>query len=107
MPSDEVATWLISADVLVCPYRVDEFTLSLDAVKSYGYLATDRPVVATPSSGFEGLRSPRLTVVDRAGFRGRCTRIEPHRATRPPATWDDRAGQFAEMALGRVVADIE
>ena len=54
-PASEVPSWLVSADVLICPHVVDGFTLSLDAIKSHEYLATDRPVVATPSSGFQSL----------------------------------------------------
>jgi len=51
----DVAGWMASADVLICPHRVDEFTLSLDAIKSFEYLASGRPIVATPTSGFQSL----------------------------------------------------
>ena len=49
----DVPQWMAAADVLVCPHRVDEFTLSLDAIKSFEYIASGRPVVATPTSGFQ------------------------------------------------------
>ena len=100
IPSSEVATWLVSADVLICPHLVDDFTLSLDAIKSYEYLATRLPVVATPSSGFEHTVAPGLTVVDAEDFvdavknavgTGPFDRV-------PPPDWDDRARQF-EAAL--------
>lgn len=66
--STDVPRWLVAADVLVCPHLVDDFTLSLDAIKSYEYLATDRPVIATPSSGFQALSSPGLSVHDATTF---------------------------------------
>ena len=63
-----VPDWMVSADVLICPHVVDAFTLSLDAIKSHEYLATDRPIVATPSSGFQSRTEWGLLVVDRSGF---------------------------------------
>lgn len=68
VPAAEVPSWLKAADVLICPHIVDDFTLSLDAIKAYEYLATDRPVVATPSCGFQALDTPGLTVVAAGGF---------------------------------------
>ena len=55
VPYTDVPRWMGAADVLICPHRVDEFTLSLDAIKSFEYLASGRPVVATPTSGFQSL----------------------------------------------------
>ena len=40
-------------DVLICPHHVNPFTLSLDALKAYEYAASGRPVVATPTSGYQ------------------------------------------------------
>jgi glycosyltransferase involved in cell wall biosynthesis len=102
--SDAVARWLVSADVLICPHLVDEFTLSLDAIKSHEYLATDRPVVATPSSGFQTLRAPGLTVADSASF---AAAVLAAAGTGPfrravAVDWDERAAQFA-AALGQAV----
>jgi glycosyltransferase involved in cell wall biosynthesis len=51
--SSEVPSWTMGLDVLICPHVVSPFTLSLDAIKSYEYLASGRPVVATPTSGFQ------------------------------------------------------
>jgi glycosyltransferase involved in cell wall biosynthesis len=97
--SADVPGWLISADVLICPHLVDEFTLSLDAIKAHEYLATYRPVVATPSCGFQDLTAAGLTVVARAGF------VDAARAAvgtgpfpRPaPPSWDERAASFAAV----------
>src|SRR5262249_27488113 len=60
VPAEQVPSWLVSADVLVCPHVVDDFTLSLDAIKAHEYLATDRPIVATPTSGFQSITAPGL-----------------------------------------------
>ena len=68
VPSHEVASWMTSMDVLVSPHLVSDFTLSLDAIKSYEYLATGLPVVATPSSGFQLLTAPQLRVAPRGEF---------------------------------------
>ena len=51
--ADEVPSWTKGLDVVLSPHVVTPFTLSLDAIKSYEYLASGRPVVATPTSGFQ------------------------------------------------------
>lgn len=99
--SAAVPGWLNAADVLLCPHRVDEFTLSLDAIKAHEYLATDRPVVATPSCGFQTLSAPGLDVVSAADFVAAAVDAAGH----PPVDrttavdWDERATAFA-TALG-------
>ena len=78
---------MASADVLVCPHRVDSFTLSLDAIKSFEYVASGRPVVATPTSGFQALAEYEgVHVVDSARFVGRSRHRQGPRA-------DDRRGE--------------
>ena len=62
VPAPEVPSWLVAFDVLICPHVVTEFTLSLDAIKAYEYLATSRAVVATPTSGFQEQSEPGLYV---------------------------------------------
>jgi glycosyltransferase involved in cell wall biosynthesis len=97
--STDVPRWLAIADVLVCPHRVDDFTLSLDAIKAYEYLATNTPVVATPSSGFQDLTSPGLSVVTADKF------VDAVAAAvgsgpfyrRMPVDWDDRAADFSAV----------
>ena len=68
VPGSEVPSWLVAFDVLICPHIVTEFTLSLDAIKAYEYLATPRWVIATATSGFQSLRVAGLSVVGRAEF---------------------------------------
>lgn len=95
--SAEVPGWLVSADVLICPHRVDEFTLSLDAIKSHEYLATSCPVVATPSSGFQELSAPGLVVVPADEFvRAATDSLGTGPWPREVAVdWDERAAEFA------------
>ena len=96
VPADDVPSWLLSFDVLVCPHRVDDFTLSLDAIKAYEYLATPKPVVATPTSGFQEIAFPGLTVRSE-GFVGavRAAAAGGSSFTRHIPDWDDRAREFA------------
>lgn len=55
VPATQVPARTAGLDVLLCPHLVSAFTLSLDAIKSREYLASGRPVVATPTSGFQHL----------------------------------------------------
>jgi teichuronic acid biosynthesis glycosyltransferase TuaH len=100
LPASEVPSWLVAFDVLICPHLVTPFTLSLDAIKAYEYLATSRPVVATPTSGFQEVEAPGLTVTG-DHFVGAVRRAteQPGDFHRQVPDWDDRARQFAE-ALG-------
>jgi glycosyltransferase involved in cell wall biosynthesis len=99
VPSADVPGWLVSADVLICPHLVDDFTLSLDAIKAHEYLATYRPVVATPSCGFQELAAGGLAVVDRYGFVDAVrAAVGSGRFPRPaPPSWDERADAFAAV----------
>lgn len=106
VPADAVPSWLVSADVLICPHLVDDFTLSLDAIKAHEYLATELPVVATPSCGFQNLTADGLTVVSRDAFVAAAVKaIGSGPFTRPaPASWSERAAAFAAVlraAAGR------
>lgn len=95
---------MAGADVLLCPHRVDAFTMSLDAIKAFEYLATDRSVVATPSSGFQDLSAPGLQVVPARDYVAAVVH-----ALRSPARWPGRptdggwparARRFAELLTG-------
>lgn len=99
VPAENVPQWLVSADVLICPHLVDEFTLSLDAIKAHEYLATDRPVVATPSCGFQSIAADGLAVADQAGFAAAVRMAVGSGPFRRPAptSWSDRAGEFAAV----------
>jgi glycosyltransferase involved in cell wall biosynthesis len=63
VPATEVPDWATGLDVLVCPHKITPFTMSLDAIKSYEYRASGRPVVATPTSGFQHDRGAGWRVV--------------------------------------------
>lgn len=103
--SGDVPSWLVAGDVLICPHIVDAFTLSLDAIKAYEYLATSLPVVATPSSGFQSIDAPGLSVVTAESF---THAIQGAVGTGPflrddPPDWSDRAREFGAV-LERTLA---
>ncbi len=104
VPATEVPSWLVAFDVLISPHVVTSFTLSLDAIKAYEYLATSRPVVATPTSGFQELVVPGL-VVSSDGFAAAVRQAIERRESfhREMPDWDDRARQFAAALLGAEV----
>ncbi|MDQ4039108.1 MAG: glycosyltransferase [Actinomycetota bacterium] len=97
----EVPAWMRAFDVLICPHLVTAFTLSLDAIKAYEYAAAGRPVVATPTSGFQALAVDGWVPTDRSGFvDGVIAAL--HDASKPqrlPSSvgWDERARQFGEV----------
>lgn len=103
VPSTEVPSWLNGADVLVCPHLVDDFTLSLDAIKAYEYVATDRPVVATPTSGFPSLVAEGLVVASAGSFvDAAIAAVGSGPFDRDVAVdWDERAAAFADVLLSR------
>lgn len=106
IPAEQVPSWLASADVLLCPHTVDDFTLSLDAIKAYEYLSTDRPVVATPTSGFQSMRAPGLFVAGAGEFADVVRSAAAARqcySREPPCSWNERAMEFA--AVLKEVAD--
>lgn len=102
VPHDQVPALTRAADVLICPHKVDAFTLSLDAIKAYEYLASGRPVVATPTSGFQRLQFGHVHVVAPESWLDRVLLLlsEPQRrpdVETPVAGWDERARVFAEV----------
>jgi teichuronic acid biosynthesis glycosyltransferase TuaH len=94
----EVPGWLVSLDVLVCPHVMSPFTLSLDGIKAHEYLASGKPVVATPTSGFQDMRDVTgFSVVEPAGFVDAVVRANGAVAV-PGArgvSWGERAREFA------------
>jgi glycosyltransferase involved in cell wall biosynthesis len=99
VPAAEVPGWTCAMDVLLCPHQVDPFTLSLDAIKAHEYAASGRPVVATPTSGFQLVRAPQVFVVSPDRFVDETVRV----ASAPPVPgadapdvpgWDQRAREF-------------
>ncbi len=99
VPSDAVASWMASMDVLVSPHLVSDFTLSLDAIKSYEYLATGLPVVATPTSGFQLLTAPQLRVAPREEFGATVLAMASGERFAPllDSGWDRRARQMSRL----------
>jgi glycosyltransferase involved in cell wall biosynthesis len=102
VPSDDVPSWLVAMDCLVLPHVVSEFTLSLDAIKAYEYLAAGKPIVATPTSGFQSLDAPGLYVVDADVFVAAVAESldGPNGFSRSVPTWADRAREFAAVLTG-------
>lgn len=96
VPASEVPSWMKAMDVLVCPHLVNDFTLSLDAIKAHEYVAAGRPVVATPTSGFQSLRADGVAVVTRDGFAERVrAAVGTSGPTQQPVDWAQRAREFA------------
>jgi teichuronic acid biosynthesis glycosyltransferase TuaH len=102
VPADDVPSWLVAMDALVLPHVVSEFTLSLDAIKAYEYLAAGKPIVATPTSGFQGLEAPGLSVVEAANFVASVEKAlaGERQFSREVPTWADRAREFAAVLTG-------
>ena len=99
----DVPSFLVAADVLICPHVVDDFTLSLDAIKAHEYLATDEPIVATPSCGFQSIVAPGLTVAGSTAFVAAVRSTAgtgPYERQAPPS-WNDRAAAFAAVLAER------
>ena len=89
--------------MLICPHLVDEFTLSLDAIKAHEYLATDRPVVATTVQRLRrtGRRRPHRHRT-RDGFAAAvhaAVGTGPFRRS-PAPDWDDQAVAFSAVLDG-------
>lgn len=109
VPSADVAAWTKGFDVLVSPHRITPFTLSLDAIKSYEYAASGRPVVATPTSGFQLLKKlDGITVVNSEGF-AEAVRIALQTTTTdrnlPAMDWSDRAREFERVLKAAAAGD--
>ena len=99
VPAAEVPALLAGLDVLLLPHVVTDFTLSLDAIKAYEYLTSGKPIVATPTSGFQHLTEAGVDVVE-AGFAAAVEAGLSDTATyrgRDIPTWDDRAAAFADV----------
>lgn len=88
-------------DVLICPHVVSAFTLSLDAIKAYEYAAAGRPVVATPTSGFQAISSAEWSPTDPCHFVAKATAMLAAGASAaglpPPIGWNERAKSLGEL----------
>lgn len=102
VPSSEVPGRTKGLDVLLSPHVVSSFTLSLDAIKSYEYLASGMPIVATPTSGFQLLSSPGLVVTGREQFAAAvvaATSAGGSHHRDGAHDWSRRAGEFSTQLL--------
>lgn len=101
VPASEVPGWTTAMDVLVCPHLVNDFTLSLDAIKAHEYAAAGRPVVATPTSGFQLLDDPGIVVVPPEGFVVAVgAAVGGQGPLKHPTGWPERAREFSGYLLG-------
>lgn len=62
-----VPHYIKGLDICLMPYKLNEWTRSIDPLKMYEYLAAGRPVVSTPIPAAVAF-SPRVVVADRARF---------------------------------------
>ncbi len=92
----ELPQYLAAASVGIVPYRVNDYTLGIDALKAYECLAAGLPVVATDLPCFAGLEPARADGTNSGGVRAR-TGASDRRAARAAA-----AG-----AAGGVQLDVE
>ena len=97
--ASRVPSWMAAMDVLVAPHLVNAFTLSLDAIKAYEYCAARKPVVATPTSGFQHLAGAGVRLGEGQAFitHVRESLASPASASTTPvpgSSWDDRARAF-------------
>ncbi|MGY1779781.1 glycosyltransferase [Geodermatophilus sp. SYSU D01036] len=103
VPSADVPSRTKGLDVVLSPHVVTSFTLSLDAIKSYEYLASGRPVVATPTSGFHLMGGrPGIYVTSPACFTSAVRTALAGPRPAPVADeldWSARARQFAAELL--------
>ena len=102
VPATEVPSIMSVLDVLISPHLVNSFTLSLDAIKAYEYAASRRPVVATPTSGFQLLTELGVAIGVGDDFlrslRAAVRHPEEH-AVRPVpgSSWEERTASFAVL----------
>ncbi|WP_088316527.1 glycosyltransferase [Kineosporia sp. R_H_3] len=99
--SADVPGAVLAMDVLVSPHRLSDFTLSLDAIKAREYVVSGRPVVATPTSGFQRMPADEVTVASGIGFVDAVASLcaatpgaEPRVRVREEWTWASRAREF-------------
>lgn len=101
VPAADVPAWTKGLDVLLSPHVVTSFTLSLDAIKSYEYLASGRPVVATRTSGFQHLgKVPRVHLADHRAFKAAihtALRAPRHTSSPEDIDWTARAREFGDQ----------
>jgi glycosyltransferase involved in cell wall biosynthesis len=100
----ELPAYLAASDVAIVPYRVNDYTLGIDALKAYECLAAGLPVVATDLPCFAGLQPHVRTARTEAEFEQELERtIAAPPVPRPVEelevySWTSKAGrQLAEV----------
>ena len=111
VPAAEVPSWLLAMDVLVSPHLLNDFTASLDAIKAREYVVSGRPVVATPTSGFDLLPDGAAclavgeTFVERVVEALEAPPLRRGIEVPPEWTWAARARQFHAALAGPPLND--
>jgi glycosyltransferase involved in cell wall biosynthesis len=67
-PYGELPNYLAAMDVLVIPYRLNEYTKDCFPIKFFEYLATGKPVICTELPALADYGETVTLVSDRAGF---------------------------------------
>ncbi|NOV99450.1 glycosyltransferase [Isoptericola chiayiensis] len=109
-PFSEIPAYTRSADVLVVPHVVDQFTDSLDPIKLYEYRAARRPVVSTRVAGFRDSRDVLVEAVSSEQFPAHVVAVTARpvpdqRQIRVPddlPTWDRQAAVMHEVIRATV-----
>ncbi|HEU5320448.1 MAG TPA: glycosyltransferase, partial [Methylomirabilota bacterium] len=68
VPYDALPRYLSAFDVCILPNRINAHTDGNDPLKIYDYLATGKPIVATPTAGTEGLEGVLRLAPDAPSF---------------------------------------
>lgn len=70
IPYKDIPAYMNTADVLIVPHIISEFTMSLDPIKQYEYLVSNKPVIATAVTGFKELDQHFSIAVTHKNFVG-------------------------------------
>jgi glycosyltransferase involved in cell wall biosynthesis len=91
VPYHDLPDWMSQFDVCIVPHRVTPFTESLNPIKLWEYLASGKPIVATPVAGFRDYADHVRLASDPSSF------LSEVRA----ALWADPAAARERQALAQ------
>jgi teichuronic acid biosynthesis glycosyltransferase TuaH len=104
---DYVPSILRDSDICMIPHRVGPFENDGDAIKSYEYIAAQKPVISTKILGSERFASSFKLITDYKEFRSAINEIKGNNfATSYPAdilkgwTWDDKFDDLLQILKG-------
>lgn len=103
-PHGELPAYLAAVDVAIVPYRVNDYTLGIDALKAYECLAAGLPVVATDLPCFAGLQPQVRTARTDAEFDRELERAIA--APPPPLPLEDLEGHGWAAKAGRQLGEV-